>query len=71
MGTTVGPKYPDVTVHLSGEDGNVFFLASACGRAARKAGVPGPEIEAFYREVMDSESYDAALRVMLRWFDVT
>ena len=63
-------KY-DVTVHLSGEDGNLFSLLGSCRRSLRQAEVPDKEIDAFTAEVMDSPNYDAALRVMMRWVDVS
>jgi hypothetical protein len=68
--TTTSPKYPDVRVKITGQDGNVFNLIGLCSRAARKAGVPGDEVEAFQAEVMQAGSYNAALRVMAAWFDV-
>lgn len=44
------PKYPDVTVQLSGEDGNAFFIISRVRRALRRAGYGVDVQDAFSRE---------------------
>jgi hypothetical protein len=43
-------KYPDVTVQLSGNDGNAFAIVGACCKAARRAKVSSEEIERFTTE---------------------
>lgn len=63
------PKYPNVTVQLAGQDGNVFNLMDVCQHEARKAGLHADEISQFVEEVTSTDSYNAALRVMLKWFD--
>jgi hypothetical protein len=63
------PRYPDITVPLTGEDGNIFSIAGRAGRLARRAEVPRDEIDEFYKEVSAAQSYDAALQVVMRWFD--
>ena len=64
-------RYPDIAVQLTGSDGNMFMLASKVGRAMKQSGVSREEIDEFYREVTNSESYDAALQVLMRWVDVS
>lgn len=64
-----GVKYPEVSVQLAGENGNVFNLISVCRRAARKAGVERAEIDRFCAEAMAVDSYGDAVRVMMAWFD--
>ena len=51
------PKYPDVRVRLTGEDGNGFFIATRVTRALRLAGVASEIRDEF---VMDALSGDYA-----------
>lgn len=60
------PKFPDVHVDLSGEDGNVFMIIGRVRRALRNGGATDAQIEAFGHEMMASD-YDAALRTVMRW----
>ena len=62
------PKYPDVKVQLTGEDGNAFAIMGRCGRAARRAGVPKEEIDKFYTECRSGD-YDNLLNTCMTWFD--
>jgi len=64
-------KFPDITVRLIGEDGNIFSLTGRVMRALRAADVSKADREAFGSEVTNSQSYDEALRVMMRWVNVT
>lgn len=61
------PMFPDVTVKLTDEDGNIFFIIGRITRAMKKAGVEKDEITTFTNEVMTAGSYDGALRVCMRW----
>ena len=61
------PKYPDVQVQLSGEDGNGFFIIGRARRAARRAGIPAEEIDAYTKEA-ESGDYDNLLQTTIRWF---
>lgn len=65
------PRYPDVTVPLSGQDGNIFFIMGRVRGALRKAGVSDADQAAFPDEVMNAGSYEEALRVVMRWVHVT
>jgi hypothetical protein len=69
--TPSGPKFPDVHVQLSGEDGNVFSIIGRVRRALRKGGATADDIEAFTDEVETSGCYDEALRTVMRWVDVS
>lgn len=62
------PKYPNVRVQLSGEDGNAFFIMSRAALAARRAGVKLDEIKAFQNEAMSGD-YDKVLQTCMAWFD--
>jgi hypothetical protein len=63
------PKYPDITVPLVGEDGNVFAIIGRARVIARRAGLSVEEITRFTDEVMSAKSYDLALQIVMRWFD--
>ena len=58
-------KYPDITVRLVGENGNIFNLIGITAGALRDARVPREEIDAFRDAVRSSHSYDEALRVIM------
>lgn len=64
-----GPKYPDVTVRLSGESGNPFHIVSRVSGALRKAEVSDAEVKAFQKEAM-SLDYDHVLQTCMGWVDV-
>lgn len=68
MGNDVStaPKYPDVEVQLSGEDGNAFFIMGRVARALRDAGIKQPEIDAYQAEAMSGD-YDHVLQTTMRW----
>lgn len=68
--TADGPVYPNVSVKLTGEDGNAFYIMGRTSRAARKAGVPDAEIEKIMNEAMSGD-YDHLLRTMMKYFDVS
>lgn len=62
------PKYPDVTVQLTGEDGNAFAILGAVGRALRRAG-HGDAVDAFMAEATSGD-YDNLLATAMRYVDV-
>ena len=61
------PKYPDITVTLTGHDGNAFAVLGRCREAARDAGLSDEEITAFMDEAMAGD-YDHLLQTAMRWF---
>lgn len=63
------PKYPDISVQLTGNDGNAFSILGACAREARRAKIPAEELEKFRQEAMAGD-YDNLLRVCTQWFNV-
>jgi hypothetical protein len=63
------PKYPDVTVQLSGEDGNAFFIIGRVMAALRRAKVNAVKIDDFRREAMDGD-YDHVLQTCMKWVEV-
>ncbi|WP_372675080.1 hypothetical protein [Aquicoccus sp.] len=44
------PKHPEIIVTLPGHDGNAFTVLGRCRQAARAAGLPEDEIDAFTDE---------------------
>lgn len=64
-----GPKYPNVRVQLTGEDGNAFAIIAAVRKGLRGAGVSREEQDAFQAEAFSGD-YDALLRTAMRWVDV-
>lgn len=62
-------KCPNITVTLTGTDGNAFFIIGRVGKAMRNAGVPNDEIEAFRAEAMSGD-YDNVLQTCMRWVEV-
>ena len=63
------PKYPHITVALTGHDGNAFVILSRCRKATREAGLSDDEIAAFIAEAM-SNDYDHLLQTAMCWFEV-
>ena len=60
------PRYPDICVQLSGEDGNAFAILGRTAAALRAAGVPQGEIDAFFAEATSGD-YDHLLQTTMRW----
>ena len=58
------PKYPDIEVQLSGEDGNAFFIISRVCKALRHGGVSKEEVDAFSAEAMSGD-YDHVLQTAM------
>lgn len=64
------PKYPDISVELSGSDGNAFAIMAKVGKALQRNNVPQDEVEMFYAESMSGD-YDHLLRTAMRWVEVS
>jgi len=64
------PKHPNITVTLTGRDGNAFAVIGHCRGAAWDAGLPEHEIAAFTDEAMEGD-YDHLLQTAMRWFNCT
>ena len=63
-------KYPDVTVHLGGIDGNAANIIGTVAKALKRAKVDPDEIGRFRTEAM-SGNYDNVIQTAMRWVDVT
>ena len=62
-------KYPEITVQLTGNDGNAFAIMGAVRRALKRAKVSADEI-AEYTKQSTSGDYDNLLRVAMSWVTV-
>lgn len=63
------PKYPDVEVQLTGEDGNAFAIISRVSKAMRRAGLGKQVIDAYQHE-STSGNYDNVLQTAMRYVTV-
>lgn len=63
-------KYPEITVQLSGQDGNAFAIMSAVKSALKRYGVEKAEIDQYLAESMAGD-YDNLLRVAMKWVSVS
>ena len=68
--SVITPKYPHITVALSGEDGNAFSILGRVTKAMRRAQVPEHEIALFTSTAMSSD-YDHLLATVMRYVDFT
>jgi hypothetical protein len=62
------PRYPDVQVQLTGEDGNAFAILGRTAHALRSAGVPQDEIDDYFAEATSGD-YDHLLQTTMGWVD--
>ena len=62
------PRYPDVQVQLTGEDGNAFAILGRTAGALRRAGVPQDEIDDYFAEATSGD-YQHLLQTTMRWVD--
>lgn len=65
-----GPKYPEIAVQLTGNDGNAFAVLGSVTRAMQRAGIPKEERDAFVAEATSGD-YDALLQTAMKWVTVT
>jgi hypothetical protein len=64
------PKFPEITVALTGENGNAFAVMGRVSTAMKDAGVRAELIEEYMDESMAGD-YDALLATAMKWVDVT
>lgn len=69
MSSNNGPKYPRITVQLSGKDGNAFVILGKISRELRRNGISKEEIDSFYKEATEG-NYDHLLQMYMRWVSV-
>lgn len=63
------PIYPDLTVLLSGEDGNAFAILARMRQSMRLHGIEANRISAFITEATQGD-YDHLLRTCQKWVTV-
>ena len=63
------PKFPNVEVQLSDEDGNAFMVISRVRVALKRAGVPKEQIEDYSAEAMSGD-YENVIATTMRWVEV-
>lgn len=61
-------KFPDVTVQLTGQDGNAFVIVSRVRSALERAGHRDAAKE-FFGEALSGD-YDHVLQTCIDWVDV-
>ena len=62
-------RYPNVTVQLTGEDGNAFSIMGRVGKSLKRAGVSAEEVAKFYKEAQSGD-YDHLLQTCMKWVNV-
>jgi hypothetical protein len=62
-------RYPDVTVRLSGRDGNAAMIIAAVRRALGRAGVSQAEINTFTSQATVGD-YDNVIQTAMQWVEV-
>lgn len=62
------PKYPEITVALTGQDSNAFAVLGRCREATQEAGLSDTEIATFMQEA-SADDYNHLLQTALRWFN--
>ncbi len=62
-------KYPEITVKLSGTDGNAFAILGKVQNALRIANVPASEIKEFMKEAT-SKDYDHLVQTAMAYVNV-
>jgi hypothetical protein len=63
------PRYPDITVKLTGHEGNALYVLGTVARALRDSGVPRGEVMAFQQEACHGDSAHL-LRTVREWVTV-
>ena len=65
----MAPKYPEIIVALTGQEGNAFAILGRCREAARDAGLSDDEVAAFMDEATTGD-YVHLLQTAMRWFEI-
>ncbi len=62
-------RFPEVSVQLTGEDGNAFAILGKVQKALRRGGASGEAIDEFMAEAKSGD-YDHLLQTAMRWVAV-
>jgi len=68
MATEPEVKFPDVSVQLTGQDGNAMAVMSTVTQALRRAG-HADQVSEFMAEAMSGD-YDHVIQTCMAWVDV-
>ena len=63
-------QYPNITVRLTGEDGNSFMIIARVSQALRRGGVPADKINEFQRQATSGD-YNNLLNTCTKWVKIT
>lgn len=63
------PKYPDIHVQLTGENGNAFSILAKVDKAMRRAGVIDAERSNYRAQAMAGD-YNHLLKTTMDWVEV-
>ncbi len=63
------PKFPEIEVQLTGNDGNAFAIIGAVRNALRKGGATAEEQDTFFKEATSGD-YDNVLATAMKWVAV-
>lgn len=59
-------KFPNVTVQLTGIDGNAFSIMGTVTKAMRRAGVAKEDIDAYFAEATSGD-YDNVIKTSIKY----
>jgi hypothetical protein len=62
-------KYPNISVKLTGNDGNAFSILGSVRKSLKNGGVSSDEIDLFMKEAMSGD-YDNLLQTCCKWVKV-
>lgn len=63
------PKYPHITVRLTGTDGNAWAVLGAVNKAMYENSIPKAEADAFFDEATSGDN-DHLMQTVMRWVEV-
>ncbi len=63
-------KYPDVTVVLTGTDGNAYAIMGAVKKALHESGKDQEIIDSWFNDAKSAKSYDELLQKAFQWVNV-
>ena len=61
--------YPNITVKITDDDGNAFYILGKVMKALREAGLDKQEVDLFYKDATSGD-YDHLLQTVMRWVNV-
>lgn len=64
------PKYPNVKVQLTGQNGNAFVVLGLVKKGLQRGGVSKEEQDVFFKEATAGD-YNNVLMTAMRWVDVS